>query len=212
MTHLLTRAIQKLRSNPRYVLEWATAALRGTAYAVFFRLFRRQVRIQLPFLVSAPVSIQGPGAVFIGRGCAVRWNVFDGLNITTLSADAKVEIGPRCNLGGITIRCKNRVTIGAQAMFANCLVQDTPFWSRSGSHSGRASAEPAVPEGITLGSQSWLSSQTVALDGCHVGDESVLSLGAVCCRQRVPSRHVAFGNPVDRFLSIERIENLLRVT
>lgn len=210
-SYLLKRAFQELRADPRRLAGWLKAALRGTVYAAYYRVFRSNVRIKLPFLVSARVSINGPGSVTIDRGCAVHWNVFDGLNITTLNPDASVEIGPRCNLGGVTLRCGRHIEIGDQVMFANCLIQDVPFWSVTAP--GGAPVEivdPALPEGIQIGSQSWLTNQTIVLGHSRVGEQSVMSLGGMCCQQAVPDKSVAFGNPLNRFLSIERIEKLLR--
>lgn len=193
----LSRFASKLLANPRAALETGTALLRGTWYAVFLRLTRRNVRIQVPFLAHAPVRIVGPGSVFIGRRCTVLLNTFEGLSITTLDPRASVHIAARCNLGGTTIRCASRVELGERVMTAACLIQDTMFVTATSSR-----LVSTAPEEIRIGANVWLASQTIVLGGTHVGDNSVLTLSSVYYRSKVPAGHVAFGNLSYNSLSI----------
>lgn len=193
----LFRFAGKLLANPRAALETGSALLRGTWYAVFLRLTRPNVRIQLPFLAYAPVRISGQGSVFIGRRCTVLLNTFEGLSITTLDPRASVHIAGRCNLGGTTIRCANRVEFGERVMAAACLIQDTMFVTASSSR-----LVSTAPEEIRIGANAWLTSQTIVLGGTHIGDGSVLTLSSVSYRSKVPPAHVAFGNLAYNTLSI----------
>jgi acetyltransferase-like isoleucine patch superfamily enzyme len=186
------------------------AFLRGMTYAAYFRVFRKNVHIQLPFLVFARVSIQGPGSVYISRHCAVHWNVFDGLNITTLSPESVVTIGKNCNLGGVTIRCHNKIEMEEEVLLANSLIQDVPYFSKLATGSYIKPKENNPSEEIHIGKHTWLSGYTIVLGESNIGKQSVVSLGSVCHRYEVPENYVAFGNPVYGCMSISQIERLRR--
>src|SRR5690606_8269980 len=98
--------------------------LRGSLIIFCYMQSNRRVTIRFPFFVHEGAHISGPARVSIDKFCSVYPNVFDGLNIITLSSSAEVRIGQRCSLGGLTIRCFNKVEVGDETMTANCLIQD----------------------------------------------------------------------------------------
>lgn len=204
-----TRLFRELRKNPKSIYFMGKAFIRGCLYIGFNRLFRRNVKIRLPFFVYYRVKICGPGSVLIDRGCSVFPNTFDGLTIVTLSSNAQILIGKGCDLGGVTIRCHKRVEIGEHGLFANCLIQDVlfsvirPVNSRSDETSLREAVEVYIGKGV------WLAGQTIILPGSKIGDESVLSVGGVCFDCHIPERHLTVGNPVINTLDIERISNFV---
>ena len=209
-TRSVYRAVNKLRREPKAFCLDGRAFVRGALYAAYYRLFRRNVRVALPFLAYARVAISGPGSVFIDRGCAVHLNAFEGLTIVTLSPDADVRIGKRCNLDGLTIRCINRVEIGDRVMSANCLVQDTLF--SSGAAASRHGGPPdlVLHRNVSVGGGAWLTSRTIVLAGSRIGKNSVLGLASVCLRFAVPDDHVAIGNPTSGSLSTSGVNRFFR--
>lgn len=204
--HIAKKIIEKLREDPRVLLDYCLPLLRGTCYALYFRLFRRNVRIRLPFYVTDRVHISGPGKVSIDWGCHVRALSFDRLNIVTLSPDAEVVIGRRCNFGPLIIRCGKKIVIGNEVMSANCLIQDTPFFT-----STPAALEPGIAAApINIGDGVWLSDMTMVLAGSGIGTHGVMSRGSVCHQFNVPENRVAFGNTVIGALDASRLNALLR--
>lgn len=41
-----------------------------------------------------------------------------------MKKNAEVRIGQRCDLGGLTINCHNKITVGDQLLSANALIED----------------------------------------------------------------------------------------
>lgn len=204
--HLARKIVEKLREGPAGLLAYGVPLLRGTYCILYYRLFRRNVRIRWPFYVHDRVHITGPGSVLIDWGCHVRALSFDRLTITTLSPEATVVIGSRCNFGALIIRCSRNITIGAEVMSANCLIQDAPFFS-----SPEAVTEASIASAnIEIGDGVWMSDLTMILAGSKIGAHSVLSRGTVCWDYHVPANRVVFGNPVLGVLDILRLDTLMR--
>lgn len=201
--------VLKLARNRRDGLRKLGAALRGTCYAAYFRLFRRDVVIELPFLAYERVSITGPGSVRIGRYCSVYPNVFRGLSIVTLSPSAVVRIGERCSLGGLAIRCRDRVVIGERTMTAHSLIQDVLLFSVS-PRSGEGNGAVMMSGAIEVGRNAWIGGLACLLPGSSVGDDSVLAWGATCFDAVIPPASLASGNPVTRTLPIARLQKFGR--
>lgn len=205
---LFRRAMSVVRKDRGLALRASRAALRGVWLSAKYRLGSRKVRIALPFFAYADVRIVGPGRVQIGRFCSVFTNTFVGLSIVTLAPESVVEIGAKCSLGGLTIVCRDRVRIGPRSMTAFSLVQDVLF-SDTESAVGRNANAIAIGA-IEIGSNVWLGGLSCALAGSRLGDDSVLSWGAVCLGANVPSSALASGNPVQRAVPIERVLALMK--
>ena len=192
-----------LRDRPGRALRFASAFVRGLWYAAYFRVSRPDVRIGLPFFAFARVSIEGPGRVRIGPRCFVMASVFRGLSIVTLSPEAEVEIGARCALGGLTLRCRERVTLGDGVMTAASLVQDVLFSdlaaaARSGAHATEAAS-------VMLGANVWLGLSSTVLCGTQLGDDDVVASGALCLRTSADPYAFVSGSPAGRSLPISRM-------
>ena len=208
---LASKGLEKIREDPRSLYRFVEAFVKGMAYVVFFRLFRRNVRIKLPFLVFCKkITISGPGSVFIDSRCCIFTNSFDRLTIITLSPRAHVKIGKRCDLGGVTIRCHKRVELGDCVLAASCLLQDSPFLSGQFNRRSTTEMDRSLSSEILIGKSVWLAGQTIVLQGSTIGEGSVLSQGSVCFNFIVPRNHLAVGNPVRRSVSLDVISNVLR--
>ena len=198
---ILRRALEKPGRACKYFL----ALARGTFHALRYRLFSNRVHIGWPFFVHGPIHISGPGTVRIGKGCNVQLNVHEGLNIVTTTAKAHVEIGERCNLGGLNVRARDGVSIGSRTMTAHCLVQDSFFFSRAPSEAElRVGARARA---ISVDDNVWLGLFSTVLNGTTVGNNSVLSAHSLCYATEVGDDSVASGNPIRRPL---RVESLLK--
>jgi len=199
---LLGKALRRLREDPVAVLRLAVAAARGLVTVVYYRIFARRVSIKLPFYVYGGwVRITGPGSVRIDRGCLVEVSVFDSMSIVTLSSEARVEIGPRCRLAGVTIRCAHSVVIEGQVMTGHCLIQDQEMVS-AGLH---LAARPEQRRPIRIGAGAWITRQVVIGPGADIGNESVVGVGSLCFRVTVPPGTVTVGSPVMRSVPISSL-------
>lgn len=199
-----------LQKDPNGFYLFGKAFVKGALYVTFYRLFRRNIRIKLPFFIFCKkIKICGLGSVFIDKRCSIFGNAFDRLTIVTLSPNAQVIIGKGCDLGGVTIRCHNRVEMGDSVLSANCLIQDNLFLiARSSLKVNEKNL--AVSPNIWIGSGVWLAGQTIVLGGSIIGNGSVLSRGGVCCNYTIPENRFATGNPVAHSLSVGSINSFLR--
>jgi acetyltransferase-like isoleucine patch superfamily enzyme len=176
------------------------AVIRGSFYIVKYRfLSNRDVIINFPFFCHTRVRISGEGKVRIGPGCSVFINNFEHLSVLTLTEEAVVTIGKKCSLGGATIRCANRVSIGDHVMTAASLIQDVPFFSQ---FMNDKSAGVAPDTAISVGDHVWLSARTIVLSGSSIGNAVVLGVGAFICGEAVNDGYLALGNPLRRPIPI----------
>lgn len=204
----IVKYLKRSFSDPVYFLNGLIALLRGSLYIVYYRLFRKNIKIGFPFKAFSKVAIIGPGAVKIGKSCSVYKNVFRGLTIVTSSSDSVVVIGERCALGGLTIRCDKRVEIGDRVMTANSLIQDSFFLNQD--KTKPLSIDKLVPEPaeISIGNNVWLTLGCILLGGCNVGNDCVIAAGSWCFKSKTGDYSIAIGNPVKKTLPIEKLQRL----
>jgi len=96
-------------------------------------------------------------------------------------------------------------------MTAFSLVQDTLFYNIKEVKSHYYDQGLASSASIVLGNNSWLCSQSCALQGTSMGDDSVLSTGSVCFQMDIKDYHLCVNNPVIRPLSIDKLQRLKRL-
>ena len=198
----------EILNHPKKFIAYFPAIVRGTAYIVFFRLFRKNTRIGFPFLAFTEVKIIGPGTVRIGKGCHVQKNVFRGLAIVTHSAGSEVTIGEKCMLGGLTIRCRDRIEIGKRTMTAVSLIQDS-FFFHMGDVASRGDNERILgPKPVTIGTNVWVGLESIVLGGSRIGNDCVLSAGTLCSGNAASDYTLVTGNPSRRPMPIEKLLTL----
>jgi len=182
------------------------AILRGSFYVVYYRFFKRNIKIGHPFIAYNRVRIIGPGSVSIGKRCTVFENVFRGLTIVTLSEDASVTIGQRCSLGGLTVRCRERVEIGDDVMTAVSLVQDSLFVNMLEAETKVTKKQVVSPsKSIVIGDNVWLGMHNYVLNGSKIGNDCVLAAGSLYCGIEIKDYSLGSGNPVKRALPIAQL-------
>jgi acetyltransferase-like isoleucine patch superfamily enzyme len=190
-----------------YAASVLRAIVRGTWYILYFRTASRNVRIGFPFKAFAPVIIDGPGTVTLGKNCAALPNVFRGLTIVTLSENARVSIGNNGHLGGLTIRCRNSVIIGDRVMTAVSLIQDDFIVNRD--EADKRLRHDRIKSGaVVLGNNVWLGGDSILLPGAKIGDDDVVAAGTCCSDIEVPQYHLLSGNFAKRPLPIDRLLKL----
>jgi acetyltransferase-like isoleucine patch superfamily enzyme len=209
MPLILANILAKLRKDPRKCLNIFIAFVRGTYYIILYRIISNKISIAFPFFSYSSVNISGPGNVFIGRSTRVLRNTYKGLTIITTSCESKVIIGERCSLGGLTIRCGGRVSLGEKVMTAFSLIQDTYynnlneiFYGQNNLHNNKD---------IVIGNNVWLSGQSIVLGGCKIGNDSVLSFGACCHDMEVGEYMLLAGNPVKRPIPIDNVLHFMGI-
>lgn len=180
----------------------------GTIYILYYRIFTRNVKIGFPLIAYGRVSITGPGEVVIAKKTTVAENVFRGLVIVTMTKQARVKIGGKGLLAGLTIRCAERVEIGERVMTALSLVQDRFFVNSIGSRTGSPDLLDSKP--VRIGNNVWLGGHVCVLRGSDIGDDCVLSAGTVCSDIKMDRYTLGSGNPMRRALPIEQMLLLRR--
>ncbi len=184
------RKIPHALAHPRehaWVLEDGVARVRGLLYRHGYRLLTRgRVNIGPGFVAECALHVRGPGRVTIGEACRIRRSNMQEPVIITLTPDARVEIGAHSTMGGLRVRCAERVTFGAQLLAAKTTVTDTDYG---------LSGEP-VPGArpVEVGENCWLGVETSVCPGVRLGKNVVVSGGTVVTRD-MPQDTMAMGNP-----------------
>ena len=194
--------VGKAYRDPKTAFRVGKALLRGAWYIARYSLFSRRIKISFPFKAYARVTLKGPGSISIGKGCSAYLNVFDGLTVVTLSEGARVSIGERCGLGGLTIRCSTSVTLGDNCLAANSLVQDGFMVNQN--QAGYGDRIPA-PQPIVLGNNVWLCGQSGVVRGSRIGDDCVLSRGSMTFGSEIGKFQLVMGSPSGVTMPIERL-------
>ena len=187
----IIRALRSpIKNSPLFL-----AFLRGTFYIIWYRLWRKNVTIRFPFYAHTKVDIQGPGHVLIGRSCGAYPNGLEHLTILTLDKKSTVEIGKKCDLAGLTIRCRKRIRLGNRVLTARNLIQDFFLLSPEATkiHDPDQQQNTAT---IEIEDDSWLAMQSTVLSGGRIGKGGVLAAQAVLYNNAVKEHSIASGNPV----------------
>ena len=163
----------KICRDPHAAFEVGGALLRGSWYILRYSVFNKRISIAFPFRAYGPVILKGPGYISIEKGCAAYLNMFDGLTIVTLNGRARVSIGRKSRMGGLTIRCSDGVHIGGEFMTSASLIQDSIMLNPPGRGS-YANAASLKPLPVTLGNNVWLCGQAAILRGSRIGNDSVV--------------------------------------
>ena len=201
--------IQKMLNQPIYYARLIIAIIRGSLYILYYSVFNSNVRIGFPFIVYSRVRIDGPGQVTIGKKCTVVENVFRGLSVVTLSPEATVTIGGEgCLLGGLTIRCHKKITIGNNVMTAVSLIQDALFVNNDMNMFLDKNDKHFKSTPITIGNNVWLGGHCCILGGSEIADDCVLSACSMTYKAQLNEYSLGSGNPLKRPLPIDKLLGL----
>jgi hypothetical protein len=164
------------------------ALLRGGWYKAWYRLTGRRFRAGRNFRVYGSIHLRGPGEVVFGSDVVVLGHSTPW----THSSEARIVIGDRVMVGDARFGCMEEITIGDDCLLARCSIMDTDF------HSVRADRRlPGAPVRVMpvhIANNVWVGQEAGILPGTRIGENSVVSFGAVCVRE-YPPNVVLVGNP-----------------
>lgn len=138
-------------------------------------------------LIDAKISIKNGGELIIGDLCEIRGKII-------VQADSKVIIGNGliCNFDVyIEAAEKGTITIGNDCLFAN------PQIFNSDMHSIFSTENNERINGakdVFIGNRVWMATNSLALKGSNIADDSVIGAGAVVSK-KYPANVVITGNP-----------------
>ena len=178
----------KLLTNPGRALAGAVALARGRWCVFTCRVSRRRFRVGRNFRVYGRLDIRGPGEVIFGDNVAV----VEHARAYTHAPDARIIVGNDVLIGSTRFGCAREIVVGDWCQLAESYIMDTDF-HRVGADRRTSGAPPRVAP-VRIGSNVWIAHYAGVLPGASIGDNSVVSFGAVCMRE-YPPNVVLMGNP-----------------
>lgn len=175
-------------NDPIHALKTALALARGYRCLAFARLRGVRFRAGRNLRIYGSLSVKGPGEIIFGDdvcviGDATPW---------TYSPSARIVVGNRVMMGSARFGCVKEITIGDDAILAEVSIADTDFHSTwANRHSDSAPIRVAP---VHVGRNAWLGQASALLPGVSIGENSVVSYGAVCMRA-FPANVIIIGNP-----------------
>ncbi len=129
-----------------------------------------------------------PLGVRIGHNTGVDVGLFD------LGKNAELEIGNYCTLVQPIINTDKKVVIGDYVLIAAAvIIADSPFLvPHEDSKEKSKKGEPEIS--VKIGSNVWISSNALILEGADIGDNSIIGARTII-DFKVPKNSIVVGNP-----------------
>jgi acetyltransferase-like isoleucine patch superfamily enzyme len=191
--------------EPAKTFRVGLALVRGSWYKTWYRFTGKRFRAGRNFRVFGSLHVSGPGEVVFGSDVVVLGHSTPW----THSSEARIVIGDRVMVGDARFGCMQEITIGDDCLLARCSIMDTDF------HSVRADRRfadaPVRVMPVHIANNVWVGQEAGILPGAIIGENSVVSFGAVCVRE-YPPNVVLIGNPAKVAMQIpvegrERVSN-----
>ena len=180
--------VSAMLARPGHAVSVAMALARGHWHRLYYRLRGRRFRAGRNLRLFAPLSLRGPGEVVLGDNVVV----LETPTMWTYSPEARIVVGDNTIMGATSFGCMQEIRIGRQCILARASLIDTDF------HSTRADRfQPDAPVRVApihIGDNVWISQHAGLLPGTKIGNNSVVSFGAVCMRE-FPENVIIVGNP-----------------
>ncbi|MFN2564901.1 MAG: acyltransferase [Gemmatimonadaceae bacterium] len=180
--------IRRARREPRRALRVLIALAKGHLYRVYYRARGTRFRAGRNFRVYGSLSVRGPGEVVFGD----HVGVYGRTTPWTYSREARIVVGDNVNIGPVEFGCAREIVIGSQSLVGRCGIMDTDFHSTRADR--RSPDAPVRVAPVHIGTNVWIGQNVGILPGTRIGDNSVVSFGAVCAREYPPNAIIA-GNP-----------------
>jgi acetyltransferase-like isoleucine patch superfamily enzyme len=180
--------LAKVIANPANAFSGIVALARGRWYVLKFRLLGRRFRVGRNFRVYGRLDVRGPGEVVFGDNVAVM----EYARPWTHSREARLTIGDNVLIGATRFGCAREITVGDWCQLAEAYIMDTDFHSTHVDRRGSDAAVRVAP--VHIGRNVWIAQYAGVLPGARIGDNSVVSFGAVCVRE-YPPNVILLGNP-----------------
>jgi maltose O-acetyltransferase len=142
-------------------------------------------------LINHRFKLKGRGKLIVGDNCNL-WAHEESNKFYLYGDTAEIRLGEGSRLNGITIHCREKVTLGRNCLTGSAVIMDTDFHEcMDPSHIlyGNPTSKP-----VTIGNNVWLCGQCALLKGSCVGDNSVVGFRAVVTKN-FPGDVVIAGNP-----------------
>jgi acetyltransferase-like isoleucine patch superfamily enzyme len=179
---------RRARAEPGKAAAAARALAVGYLCRVVHRLFGRRLRAGRNLRVFGWLSVRGPGEVILGDNVVIRGRV----SLWTYAPDARIVVGDYVNMAGTAFGCVREIRIGRRSILARAQIRDTDFHSLSADRWSPDAPVRVAP--VHIGENVWVGDRAGILPGTRIGDNSVVSFGALCGRE-YPANVVILGNP-----------------
>lgn len=193
MNHLIAHSVQKIKKFILLMISYVFLSAKGI-----------ETNSGDVILLGFPIIHKHKGSeIKLGRGVSLisqsKYN-FAGINrpvmLSTVSKDAKIEIGNNSGVSGLTIVSATSVKIGNNTLIgANTNIYDTDFHNIDPDVRLRQTDIKEAPtKRIIIGNNVWIGGGCTILKGVEISDESVIGAGSIVTRD-VPKREVWGGSP-----------------
>lgn len=188
---------------------WPGAAgifLRGIFYKLLFKkvgrgvVFGKSITIRNPYkirignnvIIDNNVMLDAKGVS--NNGIEIEDNVYIGRNTIISCKNGDIILKKNVNLGfNCEVYSLNKVTIGKNTLIAAyTYIVGGGHMSQDVDTLFRDQEKHAI--GIEIGNNVWLGAKSVIMDGCNIGDNSIIGAGAVVTKS-IPGYAVATGIP-----------------
>ncbi len=107
--------------------------------------------------------------------------------------EARIEIGARTSLNGVSICASARVSIGQDChLAAGTTIFDTHGHAHD--HDQRIAGTRDEPQAVVIGDRVWIGLRVIVLKGVTIGDGAIVGAGSVVTRD-LPPDSLCAGNP-----------------
>ena len=179
-------------ANPASGLESAILLLRGKLFLAWCRIRGVRFRTGRGFRLAGRIIVSGPGEVVLGDNVYIN-DPNDPARFWTLAPDARITIGSDTYMGATEFACLKEITVGERCILARAVILDTDGHSaQSDRRTNHHAPMRAIP--VRIGNNVWIGRNVGILPGANIGDNSVVSFGAVCFRE-FPPNVIIVGNP-----------------
>jgi acetyltransferase-like isoleucine patch superfamily enzyme len=179
---------RRVRADPLKAVGALRALALGYLCRALYRLLGRRFRAGRNFRLFGWLSVRGPGEVILGDDVVIRGRP----RLWTYSRDARIIIGDRVTMGAAAFGCVKEIRVGRMSILSRVQIRDTDFHSLTADrHSDQA---PVRVASVHIGDNVWIGDRVGILPGTRIGDNSVVSFGAVCGRE-YPPNVIIMGNP-----------------
>jgi acetyltransferase-like isoleucine patch superfamily enzyme len=179
---------RKAVRDPGEALSVLLALARGQWYKWSLPLRGHRFRAGRYFKVFGRLWLKGPGQVEFGDNVVIRGVVTPW----THHRDARIVIGDGSMMNGSRFACRELITIGRGCLIPVVDIMDTDHHSIRPDRFNPAAPVRTAP--VRIGNNVWLGQHAGVLAGTQIGDDSVVSFGAVCMGT-FPAGVVIVGNP-----------------
>ncbi|HWL52160.1 MAG TPA: acyltransferase [Chthoniobacteraceae bacterium] len=152
--------------------------------------------------IGRPILRRAEGSrLILGKGVAIRSALRSNplscpapSLLSTLSPEARLELGEGVGISATVICAAKEVTIGEGTIIGSgALIVDNDFHEPEGEW-GWASDEVTSARAVTIGRGVFIGARAIVLKGVTIGDRAIIGAGAVVTKD-IPAGAIAAGNP-----------------